>query len=521
MVRHLQELGEEQAAHWFRTYWCGERGTWTIGDASVGHCAHNNGVEGHWPGFTSAVCGSGGKSKSLKVDIMVGNTIKYVHDVSKETAEKQIQEFGSHRFLRDPEMTSSQWSALQLADIRMLRHAHLYGTARDLKRWHRWIETLCDLDGPQGTPPGGALLSQKIQRYHDDYSLPDIDRTDIECFIVPSKMGLKAMDVSGMYKTDEALGRRLASLRAVYYDLVVTPDQIEAKHPGITANDMLSLLDTFNVIQPDVGGFKCNCKEFFRDGICSTAMLFKMLWYPDCMVPDKYSVVKIPARPSSRRPGVFAAASAEPTFQDKDDIPSRMWHPTGLAGADAAGSDSESPKAAAAASMGRVGRFKRKAVILKPPAARAAPKPAESAPDEDDIVKNGMNRFLRGVDPPARFYSPEREMPPRIAAMSEEQRYFYTEWLSDIRKRRAQVRLRPTPAPHYLTLLTPPSLPPPLAGPHGGANTPDAGTTDGQGPGCSLREGYQDEGTAAAQGPRHGASGSEAPDSFAGTVTLL
>ena len=89
MVRHLQELGEEQAAHWFRTYWCGERGTWTIGDAGVGHCAHNNGVEGHWPGFTSAVCGSGGKSKSLKVDIMVGNTIKYVHDVSKETAEKQ------------------------------------------------------------------------------------------------------------------------------------------------------------------------------------------------------------------------------------------------------------------------------------------------------------------------------------------------------------------------------------------------------------------------------------------------
>ena len=67
-----------------------------------------------------------------------------------------------------------------------------------------------------------------------------------------------------------------------------------------------------------------------------------------------------------------------------------------------------------------------------------------------------MNCFLRGVDLPSRFYSPEREtLPPRIAALSEEQRYFYTEWLRDIRKRRAQVRL-PTPAPHYLTLLTPP-----------------------------------------------------------------
>ena len=137
------------------------------------------------------------------------------------------------------------------------------------------------------------------------------------------------------------LGARLVRLREIYYDLIVRPNQVEVKHPGITANDMLSLLDTFNLIQPDIGGFKCNCKEFFRDGICWKTILFKMLWYPDCTVPDKYSVVKIPARPSSRRPGVFETARAEPTFQDKDNIPSRMWHPTG-AGAEAAGSDSES-----------------------------------------------------------------------------------------------------------------------------------------------------------------------------------
>ncbi len=84
--------------------------------------------------------------------------------------------------MRDAEMTSSQWSALQLADIRMLKHAQLYGAAKVLKRWHRWIDTLSHLDGPQGTPPSGALLHQKIQRFHDEYSLPDIDRTDIECF---------------------------------------------------------------------------------------------------------------------------------------------------------------------------------------------------------------------------------------------------------------------------------------------------------------------------------------------------
>ena len=74
-----------------------------------------------------AVCGSAGKSKQLKVDVMVGNTIKYIGDLSRETAAKQISEYGSHRFLRDPESTSKQWNALQTMDIRVIQHAYLYG----------------------------------------------------------------------------------------------------------------------------------------------------------------------------------------------------------------------------------------------------------------------------------------------------------------------------------------------------------------------------------------------------------
>jgi hypothetical protein len=48
MVRQLRSWGEYGAADWFQTFWCGERGTWTMArDAGIGHTAHNNGVEGN------------------------------------------------------------------------------------------------------------------------------------------------------------------------------------------------------------------------------------------------------------------------------------------------------------------------------------------------------------------------------------------------------------------------------------------------------------------------------------------
>ncbi len=61
--------------------------------------------------------------------------------------------------------------------------------------------------------------------------------------------------------------------------------------------------------------------------------LFTMMWYPDCQVPDEYSAVKIPPRLSSRKPGVFAPVSAEPTFQDMTPC-ERVWASSGLAGED-------------------------------------------------------------------------------------------------------------------------------------------------------------------------------------------
>ncbi len=45
----------------------------------------------------------------------------------------------------------------------------------------------------------------------------------------------------------------------------------------------------------------------------------------------EYSAVKVPTRPSSRRPGVFATISAELTFEEMTPR-DRVWAPSGMAG---------------------------------------------------------------------------------------------------------------------------------------------------------------------------------------------
>jgi hypothetical protein len=61
-----------------------------MGDAGIGYTAHNNDVEGNWQHFTQAVCGSAGKSKQLRLDVFADNMIKYIQDISKETASKHM-----------------------------------------------------------------------------------------------------------------------------------------------------------------------------------------------------------------------------------------------------------------------------------------------------------------------------------------------------------------------------------------------------------------------------------------------
>ncbi len=213
----------------------------------------------------------------------------------------------------------------------MLQHAYIYGHGSEDK-WRRWIDTLADIEGLQRTPPGGALLTQQIQIYHDKHPLPEINRMEIENIVVPSMLLLRAWDL-GQHRTAQLFSDKVDHMRRLYYDLVVDPATVVEKHSGITVTDMVALLESFNLLQPvrDQGKWKCNCKEFFRDGICTHTTLFTMLWYPNCQVPDEYSAVKIPTRPSSRRPGVFSNISAEPTFKEMTPR-DRVWAPSGMAG---------------------------------------------------------------------------------------------------------------------------------------------------------------------------------------------
>ena len=425
LVAQLIEWGEKVAAQWYEQYWCGDRGTYTIGDAGIGHAAHNNGVESTWPKFSLAVCGSAGKSKQLKVDVMIGNMIKYVGDVSRESAAKQIKLFGSHRFLRDPILTAPDWQEVQRLDIRILQLAQVHASEGNRKLWRRMVNTLSALEGPLHTPPGGALITQQIQIYLDQHGVVDINRLDIECIIAPTMMGLRAVEMDKRYKSFDALKAKIDHMSNIFYDLVVTPSEVATKHPGITVTDMVAALETFVLLQPVRGGtsWKCSCRAHFRNGICPDSTLFKMLWYPDCVVPDEFSVVQLQARSSSRKPGVFACVSDEPTFQERGAQP-KVWNPTGMAGEAAVVEDSvRNGNDDADLVSSERGRQKRKARIV-------------NVPDAD--LERRVNGFLRSSNPPPRFYSPERELPLRIAAMPEEERYFFQDWLADVRKRRAQ-----------------------------------------------------------------------------------
>ena len=290
------------------------------------------------------------------------------------------------------------------------------------------VGTLSQIDGPQQTPPGGALITQQIQICNDEHGVVDINRMDIECIIVPSMVGLRAMDTDGRFNTHDTLSARLSFLSPIYYDLINSPNEMATLHPGLTAEDMLSLIDTFHLLQPVRGGasLKCNCKEFSRDGVCVDSTLFKMLWFPDHVVPGKFSAVQIPDRTSSRRPGVFDKQRDELTFQTKNKDKRQVWEPSGMAGSDlVALSDSDED--------------------LAPPRHLASSKPRPTAPPKprQSTKTVDVNGFLRGSEPLARCYSPERDTPARIAAMPEAEQYFFKEWLAEVRKKHAQVPAPP------------------------------------------------------------------------------
>jgi hypothetical protein len=140
-------------------------------------------------------------------------------------------------------MSPQQWQVIQLLDIRMLGHAYIYGSEDKRRKWRRWIDTLAEIEGPHRTPPGGALLTPQIQIFHDKYPLPEINRMEIDNIVVPSMILLRALEIGGQYRTAELFSDKVNHMRGLYYDLVVDPATVVEKHAGITATNMLALLE--------------------------------------------------------------------------------------------------------------------------------------------------------------------------------------------------------------------------------------------------------------------------------------
>ncbi len=82
--------------------------------------------------------------------------IKYIKDISKETASKHMQYYGSHRFFVNPQLLPRQWKALQNLDVRHLQHALDIGTKEHASTWAGYMEKLVTMEGPLKTHPGGT-----------------------------------------------------------------------------------------------------------------------------------------------------------------------------------------------------------------------------------------------------------------------------------------------------------------------------------------------------------------------------
>jgi hypothetical protein len=124
---------------------------------------------------------------------------------------------------------------------------------------------------------------------------------DVECIIAPSMIGLRALDMdeARWWHTPEALGAKLAVHREIHYDLIVTAAELEVKYTGITVKNMLAAQEmfhnnnNFHLLQPvrGDGSWKCNCKEYFRDGICSYSILVPCSGW--CGSPTAQSLIDI------------------------------------------------------------------------------------------------------------------------------------------------------------------------------------------------------------------------------------
>ena len=69
----------------------------------------------------------------VKVDVFVSGLVKFIADISKETAIEQIKEFKTHRFLNAPVLTSAMWESVFLTDARILLHLQIQAN-REMKQ---------------------------------------------------------------------------------------------------------------------------------------------------------------------------------------------------------------------------------------------------------------------------------------------------------------------------------------------------------------------------------------------------
>ena len=342
MIQWLRARGENRAAEWIAEYWTGDRGNWTLAHAGVGGTNNNNGTEGRWGGFKSAVAGTSGRSGSLSLTAVVPATLNYLNNVSKEQASYwavETRKRGSvstarFKFPAMPRPTPPHW-------------AHVEGM-------HKWSLELCLVDSPRGgvdkfdsmvdmlnlaAPDLSLNLHERISLMYDytaseGTACPLPGRNAFNSIIFPRASYLKHLDPDGTMGLQELLDASRDDI-LLFAEMMDNPAEFETAHADVPWDKMVRLHESFVLCEPNQqrwgrwGLWKCGCDGCFADGLCGHSLLLALLFDKTLKFPPEYSTKKLPGRKSTgRRPNAWCPEGEE---DEEDPSAKQHWCPITVA----------------------------------------------------------------------------------------------------------------------------------------------------------------------------------------------
>ena len=241
MIAWLRARNEHMAADWMYEFWTGERGNWTLAHGGVGGTHTNNGTEGRWGGFKSAVAGTAGRSGSLSLKAVVPATMSYLHNVSKEQASYWAADTSKRlnvstaRFMFPvmPRPTPQTWAHVEGMHKWSLEIGVMHGPDAVMDKFNDTVALIREV-----SPDDSLPLHERITAMYDHCTTvgtacPLPGRNSFSFIIFPRSAYLKAIDPAGTMTLDELIEATEEDSQ-LYAALMENPAHFELDHPDMT-----------------------------------------------------------------------------------------------------------------------------------------------------------------------------------------------------------------------------------------------------------------------------------------------